>query len=169
MSGAKFMHLDTRYLGSGGNALGEVTTSFSIPTFRGASRIELLPAYPLQYHPEREQIRHALITCGRRYVSLLGTHHVHYDGRAFDIDEKGEIVACHVEGRIMVDSVCFQENKPNYPCARVQRIRAHWSVLGRCDAVKLVDLDPEQLEPRDFLICSPTVLGFSLENKLFRR
>ena len=57
---------------------------------------------------------------------------------------------------------------PNYPCPRPQRVRPQWSVLGRCEAVKLVNIDPKDLKPADFLICSPTVLGFSLVKKLFR-
>jgi hypothetical protein len=31
-----------------------------------------------------------------------------------------------------------------------------------------MDIDPEQLKPEDLLICSPTVLGFSLVKKRFR-
>lgn len=168
MAGSQYMHIETRYLGSDGKALGEVTSSSSIPIFRGATRIDLLPAYPLQYHPEKEDIRSQLEECGRRFVSLLGIHHQQYKGRAFDYDEDGNIVAYHVEGNIMVDSECFQENMPNYPCPRPQKVRPQWSVLGRCEAVKLVDIDPEQLKPEDYLICSPTILGFSLAMKKFR-
>ncbi|KAI8956826.1 hypothetical protein F5Y11DRAFT_364727 [Daldinia sp. FL1419] len=167
VSGSKFIRLETRYLGSDGKSLGEVTTSSSIAVFRGAMRIELLPAYPLQYHPEAKEIRNQLVDVGRKFVSLLGIHHRQYTGRAFDIDDEGEIVASHVDGRIMIDSACFHENKPNYPCPRVQKVRPKFTVLGRCDAVKLVNLDPAQLAPNDLLICTPTVLGFSLEKKAF--
>ena len=105
LSGSKYMHLETRYLGSDGTALGEVTTSSSIPIFRGTTRIELLSAYPLQYHPERDQIRSQLVECGQKFTSLLGGHHhKQYKGIAFDYDDKGKIVSYHVEGSIMVDS-----------------------------------------------------------------
>ncbi|TFA99572.1 hypothetical protein CCMA1212_008458 [Trichoderma ghanense] len=60
----------------------------------------------------------------------------------------------------MLDSACFQENMPNYPCPRVQKVLPEWSVLGRCDVVKLVDIEPTELKPEDLLICSPTILGF---------
>jgi len=168
MSGSKFMHLETRFLASNGNVLGEVTTGLRIPYFRGANRIELLAAYPLQYHLEKDETRKELIQCGRKYVDLMGVHHKKYLGRAFDYDDEGEIAARHVEGRIMVDAVCFQESKPNYPCPRVQKVRPRYSILGRCDAIKLADLDPAQLGQNDHLICSPTVFGFSMEHKAFR-
>ncbi|KEY64860.1 hypothetical protein S7711_03857 [Stachybotrys chartarum IBT 7711] len=167
MNGSKFMHLQTRYLGSDGKALGEVTTSSSIPIFRGEKAIEILSVYPLQYHPEKDDIRRQLEECGRKYVSLLGVHHKKYTGRAFDYDEKGNIVALYVNGNIMVDFDCFQENMPNYPSARVQQVRPQWSALGRCDVLRPVHIDPTQLKPEEFLICSPTVLGFSLEKKRF--
>lgn len=169
MAGSKYMKLDTRYLDSDGKAFGEVISSCLIPTFRGATRIELLPAYLLQYHPEKDEIRRQLEECGRRFVSLLRIRHQRYNGRAFNYDEEGNIVAHHIEGNIMVDSECFQENMPNYLCPRPQKVHPHWSILGgQCEAVKLIDIDPEQLKPEGFLICSPTVLGFSLAMKMFR-
>jgi hypothetical protein len=162
MSGSKYMHVQTRYLGSDGKAVGEVITSSSIPIFKGETAIESLPIYPLQYHPKKDEVRKQLEECGSKYVSLLGIHHMKYTGRAFDYDEKGNVVALHVEGNIMVDFDCFQENMPNYPSARVQHVRPQGSVLGP-------QINPSQLKPEELRICSPTVLGFSLEKKRFRK
>uniref|UniRef100_A0A8H7N344 Uncharacterized protein n=1 Tax=Bionectria ochroleuca TaxID=29856 RepID=A0A8H7N344_BIOOC len=75
-----------------------------------------------------------------------------YTGRAFDYDEKGNIIALHVDGKIIVDFDCFHENMPNYPSARVQQVRRQYSVLGRCDVLKPIDIDPSQLKPEEFLI-----------------
>ena len=119
MSDLKYMHFETRYLGSDGKGLGKVTTSSSIPIFCGELRIELLSAYPLQYHPEKDEVWKQLEACGRKYVSLLDIHHRKYKGRAFDYDEKGNVLALYVESNIMVDFGCFHENMPNYPSARV--------------------------------------------------
>lgn len=168
MSGSKYMHLETRYLGSDGKVLGEVTTCSAIPTFRGEARIESLTAYPLQYHPEKDDIRKQLEGCGRKYASFLGIHQQRYKGKAFDYDEKGNIVALHVEGNIVIDFECFHKNMPNYPSARVQQARFHYSVLGRCDVLKPAHIDPTQLTPEESRICSPTVLGFSFAKKRFR-
>jgi hypothetical protein len=164
-----FMDVETRYLSSDGKSLGEVIIAIRIPVFPGTKRIELLPAYPFEYHSEKNKIRTKLVECGRKFVGLFGVHHKNYKGRAFDFDDEGKIVVFEVEGRIMIDFICFQESKPNYPCSRVQRLRAAYNILGeRCETVQLVDMDPAALEPKDLFICSPTVLGFSFDKKMFR-
>ena len=71
MDGSKYMYVEGRYLNSDGKALGEATTGIKIPIFRGAKRIQHLPAYPLQYHAEKETVRRELIRCGRDFVSLM--------------------------------------------------------------------------------------------------
>lgn len=171
MDGSRYMYLDARYLNTDGKVLGEVTTGLEIPHFRGTKQIEHLQAYPLQYHPEKDRVRRDLIRYGRTFVSLIGIHHRYYKGKAFFIDidsDNDEIVARHIEGKIMVDTICFHERMPNYPCARVQRVRPRYSASGRCDSIKLVDIIPGEADETEFLICSPTVLGFCLSNKQFR-
>jgi len=170
MDGSRYMYVEGRYLNSDGKALGEATTSIKIPIFRGAKRIQHLPAYPLQYHAEKETARRELIRCGRDFVSLMGIHHRDYEGKAFFINDKGIIVGRHVRGRIMVDAIGFQESKLDYPCPRVQKVTKRYAWLVSPDAaaqIKLEVVSPDQLEDSDFLICSPTVFGFSLGSKAF--
>jgi hypothetical protein len=121
MDGSKFMYLETRFLSSNGKCLGEATSNSKIPFFRGAKKIEFLPAYPLQYHPDREGVAQELIDCGRRYVALIGIHHLQYEGKAFYVDDEAEIVQRHVKGRIMVDAICFQEQNSSHPWPRVRK------------------------------------------------
>ena len=71
----------------------------------------------------------------------------------------------------MVDVIAFQENKPNCPCPRaqrVQKVRPRYSVFGACKTIKPANVDPDQLKEDELLICSPTVLGFCLGSKTFR-
>ena len=71
----------------------------------------------------------------------------------------------------MVDAIGFQENKPNYPCPRVQRVqkvRPRYSVFGACETMKPANVDPNQLKESELLICSPAVLDFCLGSKTFR-
>jgi len=170
MDGSKYMYVEGCYLNSDGKALGEATTGIKIPIFRGAKRIQHLPAYPLQYHAEKETVRRELIRCGRDFVSLMGIHYRDYEGKAFFINDKGIIVGRHVRGRIMVDAIGFQESRPDYPCPRVHKVmkRHAWGPPPDIAAqIKLEDVRPDQLEDHDFLICSPTVFGFSLGSKAF--
>ncbi len=167
MDGSKYMELRCRYLGFDGKIVGEVATTESIPIFSGAQLIERLLAFPFRWHPEKDKIRTLLEACGRTWVSLLGVHHREYQGLAFDYDDKDKIAALSVDGNIMVDPVSFREQMPNYPSARVQRVRRE-SGDGRSDELKPVDIDPSQLTPKQLVTCSPTVLGFSLEKKRYR-
>lgn len=139
-----------------------------IDRFRGAKRIKTLSAYPLQYHPEATEVRGQLIACGRKLAFLIGIHHQQYKGKAFYIDDEGDIVRRHVKGRVMVDTIGFQENKPNYPYLRVYKVRPRYSILGPCATIKPVNLDPNRLSAEELLICTPTVLGFCLTGKIFR-
>jgi hypothetical protein len=168
MDGSKYIDIEGRYLTSDGNLLGEATVHVKIPIFRGTKRINDLQAYPLQYHSEPESIKQELIRCGRCFVSLMGIHHQQYKGKAFFINARGAIVGCYVKGRIMVDAIGFQESKPDYPCPRVNKRRDPWISVPEESQIKLEDIDPDKLEDHDFLICSPTVFGFSLNNKVFR-
>ena len=145
MDGLRYMHLETRYLNTDGKVLSEATTGLEIPHFRGTKQIEHLEAYPPQYHSEKDKVRRDLIQCGRTFVSLIGIHHCHIEGKAFFIDidsDDYEIVARHIKGRIMVDTICFQERNPNYPCARVQKVRPRYPASGHCDSIRLADINP---------------------------
>ncbi|KFH42938.1 hypothetical protein ACRE_063290 [Hapsidospora chrysogenum ATCC 11550] len=120
MDGSRYMHLETRYLNTDGKVLSEATTGLEIPHFRGTKQIEHLEAYPLQYHSEKDKAFATAIT----------------EGKAFFVDidsDDYEIVARHIKGRIMVDTICFQERNPNYPSARVQKVRLRYPASGHCE------------------------------------
>ena len=169
MDGSKYLRLETRFLGTDGKLLGEASSSSQIPRFPGARRIDFLPAYPLKYHPDFEELSRKLIHSGRRFVSLIGIHHCQYDGKAFYVDDEDEIVRRYVQGRIMVDSVCFQEQNPFHPQPDVRKVSPRQSMDLQSGWTGLSgNPDSTNLEDRDFLICSPTVLGFCLTTKTFR-
>lgn len=74
-NGSKYFLVETHYLDFDGKVLGEATAKYKVPQFRGAIRIDLLRAYPFQFHPNSEETRKDLIECGRTFVSLIGIHH----------------------------------------------------------------------------------------------
>ena len=169
MDGSKFMHLETRYMSTDGKLFGEATSSSKIPYFRGAKRIEFLPAFPLRYHPDHEKVKKELVEYGRRFVSLNSVHHRQYEGKAFYIGKKGEVVRRYVKGRIMMDTVCFQEQNPGHPVPFVRKSSPRQSISEPSDWTGHPDSILDQLEDQDFLICGPTVLGFCLTSKALRK
>ncbi len=89
--------------------------------------------------------------------------------------KKGEPLKITINGRIMVDPVKFQQDNPNY---------TRPSMFKSCEAINSIYTDDvpstqlnesvlkkgvniNELSDEDFLLCSPTVLGYSLDNKLY--
>lgn len=167
MDGSKFMRLDTRFLGTDGKIFGEATNKIKIPHFPGARRIDFLPAYPLRYHHNYDEIFRELVENGRRFISLHGSHHLQYRGFAFFFDDEGEIVKRHVDGRIIVDSVGFREHNPGHPQPTVRNVNPIQETPGPSNWNGSFSSETVVLQDEDFLICGPTVLGFCLGGKKF--
>lgn len=176
----KFYVLQCRYLDFNGKLLGEVISNLLIPEFRGAKPITSLEAFPLKYHQEVAKVKSELIERGRRFASLKGIHHTAYQGLAHQ-KRKGEPFKFSVKGRIMVDPIAFKEHNPNYERPRVDGLSGRDILgiridvlneilvegLGLTDEIKHHGVKNKMGEMRDeeFLVCGPTVLGFSLDRR----
>jgi hypothetical protein len=170
----EYFHIDGRYWDFNGEMLGETELEAGITKFRGAKRINTLTLFPLEYHPDKDKVKAELMKCGRKFISLKGSHHLQYRGRAFRM-EKGRPKAISMNGKIMVDAELFQKMNPNYtrPSINIPQKRPEdsgltfWQSEEISDPVKINKVDPEEANDRDVLLCSPTVLGFSLNDKLW--
>lgn len=179
-SGSKYWNLECRYQDFDGKEFGEVSIELGIPKFRGVKRIDLLGAFPLHYHPDCDRVRTDLIQNGRKFVSLVGSHYRQFKGPAFYMD-KGNPVELPVDGRIMVDAELFQKINPNYSRLKITK-PADSTPLNIWDLVEFIGGDEQGgseaasqvtnpvietagMAEEDFLICCPTVLGFSFEDK----
>jgi hypothetical protein len=174
--GNEYFHIEGRYWDYNGQ-FGEAKTALAIFKFRGAKRISSLEAFPLEYHDNIEEEKSKLVGCGEKFVSLMGVHHVQYQGNAFSV-ERGEIVKVFVDGRIMVDASHFQEMNPNYVRPRVDELcgkrpappTGFWNtMIDPTNEIKPVDAESGDLSKDDLLLCSPTVLGYSLNKKQWRK
>jgi hypothetical protein len=113
MAGTKYWSLDCSYLDFNGEDLGLFPVELKIAKFRGAKHINALEAFPLQYHAEAKSVRADLLGCGRKFMSLSGTHHRYCNGSAFYVRD-GQQVEVRIDGRIMVDAAYFRKMNPNY-------------------------------------------------------
>ncbi|KAG0647501.1 ATPase family AAA domain-containing 3B [Hyphodiscus hymeniophilus] len=181
--GMEYFHIRGRYVDFDGEVFGEVPIDMGILKFRGSKPINSLDIFPLKYHDNVDQIRAELLKCGQKFGSLSSVKHLQYSGKAFQV-VKGEPVAISTSGRIMVDAAQFRKINPNY--ARPSMIRA---TNGRrrssktvhlfdlfdnglppppcADPVKVDDADVDMQDEDNLTICSPTVLGYSLKDKLW--
>ncbi|KFY05238.1 hypothetical protein O988_00150 [Pseudogymnoascus sp. VKM F-3808] len=175
-NGVEYFHIKGKYLEFDGKMLGKVPIETAILGFRGSRNINSLEAFPLQYHETEKSIRETLVKCGRKFCfSLIGTQHRQYRGRAFQMKKK-KPVEIFINSRIMVDAASFQEINPNYTRPSIFKSSDSidlWLIVDAGSGNQIDEstmkssMDLDALTDEDFLVCSPTVLGFSLNDKLW--
>jgi len=183
----RFFGLDVRNINWDGKVFGEVSDIIVIYEFPGAQPITSLDAFPLEYHQDMGTVKSTLIKRGRRFTALAGVHHCAYSGLAHvKKDPPAKTVKFSAKGRLMVDSLTFREHSPNYNSPRVigsvgraiGGIRARMNELAgdlvdntsdpiQAESRSHIISDPNTMKDNDLLICSPTVLGFSLEKRIW--
>ncbi|KAJ5537503.1 hypothetical protein N7494_006982 [Penicillium frequentans] len=179
--GVTYYKLEARYLDHDGERFGEAGVVLGILKFRGSKPIESLDAFPLRYHPKHDQIRQELIDTGRKFRSLVGKHIQRCKGSAF-IMEDGEPIKMNIDSCVGVHATFFKAMQPNYSRPRVHDRLApktygisiiDWDSLRSDDRIRDVEklrsnsTELHQLSEDELLICSPTVHGFSFQEKLF--
>ena len=66
----------------------------NINAFPGVRKISTLPVYPLEYHPQLDELKSFLIERGRKWVSLQGgIHHMRYVKNCLTSKGKSEVVS----------------------------------------------------------------------------
>lgn len=166
----KCFEIQGEYLDFDGEVFGESTETVQINIFQGARRIESLPVYPLHFHPD-PAIRSRLVLNGRKFTSLMSCHHRQYHGNMF-IPNKGALRKFHVKGRIMIDAKSFRTCNPDYPRFVTNKPRV-FDMFGEVpkstsvDRIRYSGMDIKQMTDSDLMRCSPSLLGFSLTEKLW--
>lgn len=154
---------------------GETPAVLGISAFKGAKRIDKLEAFPLEFHPQQEEIRECMVECGEAFVNLRGQHHVQYRGNAFYVTDGG-YVEVPVDSRIMVDVSYFRKVNPNYARPAINELARssssssyHHYPVNDGDQIKSNGFDPTLLSKDDLMICCQTVYGWSFANKQWRK
>ncbi|KFZ15463.1 hypothetical protein V501_02714 [Pseudogymnoascus sp. VKM F-4519 (FW-2642)] len=175
-NGVDYFHIKGKYLEFDGKVLGKAPIETAILGFRGSRSINSLEAFPLQYHETEKNIRETLVKCGRKFCfSLIGKQHRQYRGKAFQM-KKNKPVEIFINSRIMVDAASFQEINANYTRPSIFKSSDSidlWLIVDAASSNQIDEsatkssMDLDALTDEDLLICSPTVLGFSLNDKLW--
>ena len=175
--GVTYFHVGLRFLDFNGQLFGEVSTALGISKFNGAKRIDQLEAFPLEFHRSKNRMREHLVRCGRRFVSLMGEHHVQYRGNAYYI-ENGKFSEVPVDSRIMVDVSYFRKVNPNYMRPHINELAMPSPSTGysitillgdESDDVKSNGIDTNNMSDEELTVCSQTVYGWSFDNKMWRK
>ena len=73
----------SRMLTYDGKSFGYADQVWEVGCFEGSKPICELPIFPLKYHEDREELVEKLVTRGRKFCGLKGSHHRSYKGIAF--------------------------------------------------------------------------------------
>lgn len=146
-------NLGCQYLDSDGEKVGFASIDLNISQFTGVKRIASLPCFPLQYHPQKGQVRAELVACGKKFYSLRGSHHCHCKGKAFVVQDDVKVKR-NIDSRVMIDAAFFRRMKPNYQQPKIDTTlntgaldpSAH--MMQGFEEISFVDLFPE-INPRD--------------------
>lgn len=168
--------IECRSLDYDGKAFGEVTSVLKIPLFQSAKRISDLEVLPLEFHKDQVEVKRSLGARGRKFVDLMSTNHCDYNGLAHVKREKGPF-KFPLKGRVVIDASSFKEMNPNYGLPRVKKEARDSLGFSLYDAdferekeqktVKHRELDPKNMTGEQYILCNPTVLGFSLSKRIW--
>ncbi|KMW66400.1 hypothetical protein BDDG_11532 [Blastomyces dermatitidis ATCC 18188] len=141
--------------------------------FHGAKWIDTLEVFPLHCHSNERDAREQLLNCGHRFLGLTGINHVEYLGKKAFYMEKGRPIEVTINAH-------FKETNPNYkkpsisePSRSATDIWLFLDVEGTTeistDVIKSIGKESADMAGDDVLLCNPTVLGFSLDKKLWHK
>ncbi|OJD11906.1 hypothetical protein AJ78_07412 [Emergomyces pasteurianus Ep9510] len=167
--------IECRSLDYDGKVFGEMTTVLQIPKFRSARKISDLGVFSLKFHNHNAKIEAELSERGRKFKGLMDVAYCEYEGLAHLKTKKGPF-KFHVTGRMMVDALAFKEKNPNYGFSRVKEESTGGFIIFSDNGyekekdqktVKPRNLDVKNMTDREYILCSPTVLGFSLSKRVW--
>jgi len=178
----KYYSLSCRYRDFNGTIFGETAIEIQIQKFNGVRRIDTLAAFPFTYHPRQCAVKAELVECGRRFITLVGSHHCYCKGDAFHMTKNGPYKMA-IDSRIMVDAAFFRKMNPNYSRPKIDANgslrpdppQVAYDLFGGSstietsphDQIKGTETDLSALTEDELMTCCPTVLAFSFKDKLW--
>lgn len=105
--------LSLEYVDFDGDDMGTRGSCRMVADFAGSQKISELSAYPLEWHPENDEIKQQLVARGRRWEKHAGMHFCNYKGIALEYTGFG-ISRYSIEGRVVVDTKTYHRLNANY-------------------------------------------------------
>jgi len=105
--GQKGWLLNLKHVDYNGSMTGYGRTCVKIPTFKGATPLDELPAIPFKLHVEREELERKLVARGEKWAELRSGKFAQYTGNAFTKDDNGYTMEMYINGRVMVDPYAY--------------------------------------------------------------
>jgi hypothetical protein len=182
----KVYSMDCEYIDWDGTRLGWADINQRIPEYDGTMPFSSLRVTPLEFHPQVDAVKAALIARGQRFQSLAGYHYKAYNGQAIYYHElpNGQTKARRepVNCRIVVDGATWErENYDNTVYLSSLHRDNVKGGSGQCggdassddncysDSDLVILGDDDEVVPRlseeQLLMTGPVVRGYALKNK----
>ena len=97
-----------------GSHFGRSSQKLYIPEFIGTAKILGLRAFPLSFHPSKDEVSELLVKRGQKFEGLAGCHFKKYNGYAITWDREGKETPTYCSGRVVIDSNTFRNYAPRY-------------------------------------------------------
>jgi hypothetical protein len=166
------------YIDFQGYEFGTIERTFVVMSFKGLEFIKDCGVFPLEYHPNREIVRKALLERGRKFISLKGKQHRIYAG---PLDRSEVYRRRHSEPKMGASDeafeVCMSFMFVPYIRAKNMQISSDiivdtitYNRLHAQDSIKTTAIPQDklvngELTDSDLMICTDRVPFFSLHDK----
>lgn len=104
-----------KYVDWDGTRFGTNKQNLSIYQYSGTRPISQLRAFPINYHPDAQELRTRLIERGAKAEALAGPNYKAYHGVGWRFGAFGTKDKYNVKGRIVVDTYGWNRFNPSYP------------------------------------------------------
>ena len=170
--------LTTEYVDFDGEDMGTRNSQRFVPAFAGAQKISDLSAFPIDWHPEQDEVRAELVERGRRWEQLAGMNFRHYRGVALEYGGDCGPSRYSIDGRVVIDTKTYHRMNTNLAFnvnpfksnkdKKSTRKRIQQYNNGDTETLDLVPQQKLEIEPltdEQCLIASSMVRGFSFSDK----
>ena len=106
--------LNMNYVDFEGTDMGTRSNSRLVSAFGGAEKIADLSAFPMEWHPNKDEIQRQLIARGRRWEELAGMHFRNYKGIAVEYNGGCGPSLYNIDGRVVVDTKTYHRLNANH-------------------------------------------------------
>jgi len=156
-----------QYVDWDGENFGTVEKFLEIAKYPGTGAITALVAYPILYHPNREDVEQRCIARGVIFESLKGFQYRSYKGIGISEVNSYKTVKYHIDGRIIIDTSAFNLFNPNIDIAVTYLTDDKMYVPANLD-LRPVE-NQTSLSTNHLLITTPFVRGYALKEKKWLR
>jgi hypothetical protein len=103
-----------KYIDWDGSRFGTNKCNIKITQYTGTRKINSMSVYPLDFHPEKDDMAQRLLERGAKFEGLAGSHYKHYSGIGWKLNAFGGKDKFNIKGRVVIDTASWNRLNSNY-------------------------------------------------------